>query len=108
LAGDFESARSRLPTAEACDDRLRELGRTWTVRAGPVERFDGVEIRAFALSWVRPRLEAWPDILATIQALCEQPGLTVQRLDLAADPGADAFSKAEVDLLLRLRLPGQP
>jgi hypothetical protein len=100
LERDFESARSRLPTAEAFDEKLRELGRTWNIRAGPVERFDGIEARGYALSWTRPRLEAWPDILATVQALCEQPGLTIQRLDLAVEPGADAFSKAEVDLLL--------
>ena len=63
-----------------------------------------IELRHYLLHLASPRLGDWPEIVASIRLVCDEPGLTIERFFLAAAPdGAAVFIRAEVGLTVRLR-----
>jgi len=90
------------PPAAAFFPRWQEWSRSWRVTPGPTEEFPGFTIRHFTLDALRPTLEAWPQVVATVGALGRQPGVTIERLALVAGPD-DNFSEAEIAVSVRLR-----
>jgi hypothetical protein len=104
LAIRVSAARDRLPSATGFEARMRDWSRNWTTLARSADRYDDIEVRHYALSYSRPALGAWPDIVKTVEILCAQPGLTLDSLSLAAAPeGTDAFVQAQITLTARLR-----
>jgi hypothetical protein len=98
------AARSRLPSEREFDGETEELGRHWTVLARSSDRFPGLEVRHCALAYNQPTLGSWSDIANTVKAICAEPGVTLDGLDLAAAPdGGDAFNQAQIMLTARLR-----
>jgi hypothetical protein len=68
------------------------------------DRRSGYELRHYSLRYANPRLGDWPEIVASIRGLCDEPALTIDRLVLTAAPdGAAVFSRAELGLTIRLK-----
>jgi hypothetical protein len=104
LGPTLAAARAALRPAAAFDAWLQGWGPCWKVRAHSSEREPGLEVRHYALAYEPAPLGAWSDIVRTLQALAAEPGLSVDRLVLAAAPdGADAFTQAQLTLTARLR-----
>ena len=102
----FAQACSRLPTDASFQQMLAALSRRgWIAAAPAVDRRNGYELRHYLLRLANPRLDAWPEIVASIRLICDQPGLTIERLLLTAAPdGAAVFIRAELGLTIRLKL----
>ena len=101
----FEQARSRLSTGASFEETLTALGRQgWTAAGRGVDRRNGYELRSYVLRFANPRLGDWPGIVASVRLICDQPGLTIERLFLTAAPdGAAVFIRAELALTVRLK-----
>ncbi len=101
----FAQACSRLPTGASFEEKLTGLGRRGWIAAGPrVYRRNGYELRNYILRFANPRLGDWPEIVVSIRLLCDEPGLTIERLFLTAAPdGAAVFIRAELALTVRLK-----
>jgi hypothetical protein len=101
----FAAACAQLPAAGAFEERLSSLCRGGWTAAGPTsDRRSGYELRHYSLRYANPRLGDWPEIVASIRGLCDEPALTIDRLVLTAAPdGAAAFSRAELGLTIRLK-----
>jgi hypothetical protein len=84
---------------------LGALGRRgWTASEPATDRRNGYELRHYSLRRANPRLGDWPEIVASVRILCDEPGLTIDRLLLTAAPdGAAVFIRAELGLTVRLR-----
>jgi hypothetical protein len=107
-AGEWEARLSRaraalLPT-KAFDESSESWNRHWTLLAQSAEAFSDLELRHYALAYNHPTLQAWSDIVQMTRQLCAEPGVTIDRLVLAAAPDAgDNFTQAQINLTARLR-----
>jgi hypothetical protein len=104
LESKVSSALARLCGTGDFDARIGTLYGGWTVLAQSEDSLPGLETRHYALACDHPRLRAWPDIVRTVGALCDQPGVTVDSLSLESGPEGDGdFSEAQITLTVRLR-----
>jgi hypothetical protein len=101
----FAAACAHLPAAASFEERLSALRRGGWTAAGPTsDRRSGYELRHCSLRHANPRLADWPEIVASIRSLCDEPALTIDRLILTAAPdGSAVFSRAELGLTIRLK-----
>ena len=101
----FAAACARLSAAGSFEERLGALCRRgWTASEPATDRRNGYELRHYSLRRANPRLGDWPEIVASVRILCDEPGLTIDRLLLTAAPdGAAVFIRAELGLTVRLR-----
>lgn len=82
--------------------RAREAG--WSVREVSSESRSGYELRRYALAYRQPAFKSWPDIVASVEALGDQPGVTIDGLALAtASDDAGSFIQARLTFSVRLR-----
>ena len=104
LENRLAAARARLAPAPGFDAWLQGACRNWIVATRSTGSAGDLELSQYGLVYDHPRMSSWPDITASLQALCAEPGLTIDRLDIAAAPdGADAFQQVEVRLTVLLR-----
>jgi hypothetical protein len=104
LESRLAAARARLPPAPGFDAWLQGACRSWMVATRSTGSAGDLELRQYGLVYDHPRMNSWPDITASLQALCAEPGLTIDRLEIAAAPdGADAFQQVEIRLTVLLR-----
>jgi len=103
LESQLAKAYVRLPKAAAFDAWMAEREGAWKIEARSTESSPGIEVRHYSLSFNNPLLGAWPDILAAVNAFCDEPGLTIDRFDLALAREGDRFDRAQVVLSARLR-----
>jgi len=83
-------------------DPLRSKG--WTLAAQSSELRSGYEVRHTSLRCAGPPLSEWPDIVASVRGLCDEPGLSIDHIHLAAaSDGAPVFVRAELGLTERLK-----
>ena len=104
LAAQLAAARAALRPAATFDAWMREWSGPWILLARSEEHGPALEVRRLALAYAQPRLRAWSDIVRTLLRIEAEPGLTIDRLILAAAPDqADAFAQAQISLTARLR-----
>ncbi len=101
----FAEACARLSPTGSFGERLSALERRgWTAAGLATDRRNGYELRHYLLRYRNPRLGDWPEIVASIRVICDEPGLTIERLFLTAAPdGAAVFIRAELGLTVRLK-----
>jgi hypothetical protein len=103
LESALKAARGSLPSAAAFDAWTQGWLQNWSVESRSEETLDGIEVRHYLVSFNRPALRAWPEILANVQSICAEPGLTIDHLDLEVAPEADRFAQAQVAFTIRLK-----
>jgi hypothetical protein len=104
LESDVSAARALLPLQKDFDAWMGGWPGSWTVLAHSEELRPGFEARHYALAFNHPELRSWSDIVRTVEAICSEPGVTLDSLSLAASPeGTDAFAEAQITLTIRLR-----
>lgn len=105
LESALKAARSGLPSVASFDAWTQSWLQNWSVESRSVESSAGIEVRHYLVSFNRPVLRAWPEIVANVKSICAEPGLTIDHLDLEVAPEADRFAQAQVAFTIRLRLP---
>ncbi|HEX3729904.1 MAG TPA: hypothetical protein VHV47_08875, partial [Opitutaceae bacterium] len=88
-------ALGQLPSREQAEASITFLVRDWT--GGPEDVPEGGGHRSYRFSLANRRLSAWSDIVATVQTLAAEPGITIEGLNLeAGDAGSDSFAEARL------------
>ena len=101
---DFTALVAGLEPARNFESRLKAWGSTWNMQRRAADSIGPVEIRSYILSLRDPKLDAWPEIDATLQSLCSIPGVTVERAVLAVATDGEKFDRAEIEFTARLSL----
>jgi hypothetical protein len=103
LASRLAKASSGLPLASDFDAWLKGWSGSWTEESRSSEWAEPVERRSYVIAHNDRDLRAWADILASLKALCAEPGVTVDRLDLVLALDGDHFAMAQVAFTARVR-----
>jgi len=103
LAGRLNAVRARLPEARIFDAQARNWNHDWIISTRSVDQFADLEVRHYGLAYDRAHAASWPQIMEDIRTFCAEPGLTIDRLALEANPdGSGDFRQAEINLTVRL------
>lgn len=103
LEGQLAKATSRLPVAAGFDSWLQGWSGDWTVESTSTESVGGIECRRLIIAHNDRDLRAWNDILGSLKTLCNEPGVTVDRVDVALDPGGEHFAVVQIGFTARFR-----
>jgi hypothetical protein len=103
LERELTTISAALPLTNDFDMWMKGWSGGWTEESRSSEVADPVERRRYVIAHNDRDLRAWTDILASMKALCAEPGVTVDRLDLALTPDGDHFAAAQVFFTARVR-----
>ena len=103
LEGKLAKSTSTLPSGTEFDAWMRGWSGNWTVETRSAEIADPIERRRYVVAYDDPNLRVWPDMVSSLKALCSEPGVTIDRVDLALGPDGNRFKAAEIAFTARIR-----
>lgn len=75
-----------LPTLSSIGQKIKSWEGGWVIEARSIEPFSKIEVRHYMFTARDPKLSAWEGVAETVKNLCDEPGLTIERLALSAEP----------------------
>lgn len=94
----------KLGSFQAFEAQIHAWSRIWNIQRRTAEPLGPAELRRCVLTLREPNLDAWPEVVLTVKSMCDQPGLTIDRLLLTLTSDGAKFDRVEIEFTVRLRL----